>query len=87
VGPEVSSKSFATISTSQKRLEELKREQEARNRQKENDQQLAWKNSLMCGYSTDTMRCTCYDPKGGKVAMEFKECKALADKGTGVVRH
>lgn len=42
--------------------------------------------SLMCGYSTDTMRCACYDPKGGKVPMAFDECKALADKGTGISR-
>jgi len=35
---------------------------------------------LMCGYSTDTLRCACYDTKGGKVAMPFDECKALADK-------
>jgi restriction system protein len=41
---------------------------------------LAWEASLMCGYSSDTTRCTCYEPKGGKVEMEIGVCRALVDK-------
>jgi hypothetical protein len=41
---------------------------------------LAREASLMCGYSGDTMRCTCYEPNGGKVEMEFGVCRALVDK-------
>jgi hypothetical protein len=53
-----------------------------RDRRREIESHEAWLNSLYCGYSSDTMRCACYDPKGVKVAMGFEECRALADKVT-----
>ncbi len=74
------------FSNTQAYIAKLQKEQADRQKQTEIDKQLAWKASLMCGYSSDTMRCACYEPKGGKVKMKFDACKALADKGTGIVR-
>ena len=61
-------------------LQLLKQQQATQAQQREDSQKQAWEASLMCSYSTDTMRCACYDPKGGKVTMEFDECRALADR-------
>jgi hypothetical protein len=63
------------------RLEEIRLQNSAAARQNELDERLAWEASLMCGYSTESMRCVCYEPDGGKVSMKFENCRALADKG------
>jgi restriction system protein len=47
---------------------------------------LAWETSLMCAYSSDTKRCTCNEPNGARVEMEFDACKALVDKNHGFVQ-
>jgi hypothetical protein len=75
-----SAQRFTLFPNTQALLEKNRQDQAARERQKSEEQQRAWRESLMCGYSMDTMRCTCYDPKGGKVAMSFDECKRLADE-------
>ena len=57
----------------------LEQQRVARARQKDAVRDEVRNASLLCGYSTDTMRCACYEPKGEKVVTEFDECRALAD--------
>jgi hypothetical protein len=42
-----------------------------------------WEDSLVCAYSADTGRCSCYGPDGAPVAgMDPSECRELAERGS-----
>jgi hypothetical protein len=79
VRPAMPSASRPTNSPPPTALQTLQQQQALREQQREQERDRAWRASLKCAYSTDTMRCACYDPKVGKVAIPFDECKALAD--------
>lgn len=37
---------------------------------------------LICAYSADTDRCACHEPGGGKVEIELRRCRELAERGS-----
>ncbi len=41
-----------------------------------------WEDSLICAYSADTGRCSCYDRDGSRVDMEPAVCRSLAERGS-----
>jgi hypothetical protein len=41
-----------------------------------------WEDSLICAYSADTGRCSCYDPAGSLVGLEPEQCRELAERGS-----
>lgn len=41
-----------------------------------------WEDSLICAYSADTGRCSCYDPDGSRVELESGHCRELAERGS-----
>jgi hypothetical protein len=41
-----------------------------------------WEDSLICAYSADTGRCSCYDPTGSRVELEAALCRELAERGS-----
>lgn len=41
-----------------------------------------WEDSLLCAYSQDTGRCSCYEPGGGPVDLDPEKCRALAERGS-----
>lgn len=45
-------------------------------------EQEMWRDSLVCAYSQDTGRCACYEPGGGRAAVEPADCRTLAEKGS-----
>jgi hypothetical protein len=45
-----------------------------------------WEDSLVCAYSQDTGRCSCYDPGGARAAIAPADCKALAERGSVLER-
>ncbi len=67
-------------------LEQVRLDQQAAARKRVRDERLAWESSLMCGYSADAKRCSCYEPNGGRVTMDFDSCRTLADKNGGLAR-
>jgi len=46
-----------------------------------NEQEI-WEDSLLCSYSDDTGRCSCYEPKGEKVDIGAEKCQSLAERGS-----
>lgn len=49
--------------------------------QRKSEEQL-FEESLICAFSADTMRCSCYQEGGEKVAIEFERCRELAERGS-----
>jgi hypothetical protein len=45
-------------------------------------QQELWEDSLICAYSVDTNRCSCYDRDGSRIEIEFVRCRRLAERGS-----
>ncbi len=41
-----------------------------------------WQDSLICAWSTDTGRCSCYEPGGSRVQLALEKCRSLAEKGS-----
>jgi hypothetical protein len=41
-----------------------------------------WEDSLLCAYSQDTGRCSCYEPGGDPVDLEPARCRSLAERGS-----
>jgi len=44
------------------------------------EDRLAWEASLKCGYAAESRRCACYGPEGRKAALDYDNCRALADR-------
>ena len=49
--------------------------------ERKSEEQL-FEESLTCAFSTDTMRCSCYQVGGEKVEIEFERCRELAERGS-----
>ena len=45
-------------------------------------EQELWQDSLICAWSEDAGRCSCYEPGGSKVDMDLGKCRSLAEKGS-----
>jgi hypothetical protein len=45
------------------------------------EQQL-WEDSLVCAYSSDSGRCSCFEPDGPRVELDFEKCRSLAERGS-----
>ena len=45
-------------------------------------EQELWQDSLICAWSVDSGRCSCYQPDGSKVDLELEKCRELAEKGS-----
>ena len=45
-------------------------------------EQELWEDSLVCAYSADTGRCTCYDPGGARADLDHAKCRLLAERGS-----
>ena len=45
-------------------------------------EQELWEHSLVCAYSADTARCTCYEPDGARVEIGLEKCRTLAERGS-----
>lgn len=41
-----------------------------------------WEDSLICSWSVDTGRCSCYEPDGTRAELEVSRCRALAERGS-----
>jgi len=41
-----------------------------------------WEDSLVCGYSSDSGRCFCYQPDGSPADIEAAKCRSLAERGS-----
>jgi restriction system protein len=41
-----------------------------------------WEDSLICAFSADTGRCSCYEPGKEKVDMTPEKCRSLAERGS-----
>ena len=41
-----------------------------------------WEDSLICAYSLDSDRCSCYEPEGKKVDLGSAQCQELAERGS-----
>ena len=41
-----------------------------------------WEDSLICAYSEDTGRCTCFEPSGVRADLTASRCRALAERGS-----
>jgi len=49
--------------------------------QPKSEQEL-WQDSLICAWSVDAGRCSCYEPDGSKVDLDPEKCRALAERGS-----
>jgi restriction system protein len=45
-------------------------------------EQELWQDSLICAWSVDGGRCSCYEPGGSKVDLGLEKCRSLAEKGS-----
>jgi len=41
-----------------------------------------WEQTLNCAYSSDTGRCSCYDPEGTRAEVAPARCRELAERGS-----
>ncbi|HLF31884.1 MAG TPA: nuclease-related domain-containing protein [Xanthomonadales bacterium] len=41
-----------------------------------------WEDSLICAYSSDLGRCSCYEPGGAKARLTAARCQELAERGS-----
>ena len=45
-------------------------------------EQELWQDSLICAWSVDSGRCSCYQPGGPKVDLDPEKCRSLAERGS-----
>jgi len=45
-------------------------------------EQELWQDSLVCAWSVDAGRCSCYEPDGSKVELDLEKCRSLAERGS-----
>ena len=45
-------------------------------------EQERWQDSLICAWSEDSGRCSCYQPDGSKVDLDPEKCRSLAQRGS-----
>ena len=45
-------------------------------------EQELWQDSLICAWSMDAGRCSCYEPGGSKVDLDSEKCRSLAERGS-----
>ena len=45
-------------------------------------EQELWEDSLVCAYSSDTGRCSCYEPSGSRADITPGKCRSLAERGS-----
>lgn len=45
-------------------------------------EQELWEDSLLCAWSADSGRCSCFEPGGSKVELELEKCRSLAERGS-----
>jgi len=45
-------------------------------------EQELWQDSLICAWSVDSGRCSCYQPDGSKVDLDSETCRSLAQRGS-----
>jgi len=45
-------------------------------------EQELWEDSLICAYSIDSGRCSCYEPSGSQIDIEHEKCRSLAERGS-----
>jgi len=45
-------------------------------------EQELWQGSLICAWSVDSGRCSCYQPDGSKVDLDLEKCRSLAQRGS-----
>ena len=45
-------------------------------------EQELWQDSLICAWSVDSGRCSCYEPDGSKVDLDPEKCRSLAERGS-----
>ncbi len=43
-----------------------------------------WQDSLICAWSVDSGRCSCYEPGGSRVQLALEKCRSLAEKGSAL---
>lgn len=54
--------------------------------EKQLSEQEIWERSLLCAYSSDTGKCSCYEPGGSKANLTLQRCKELAEKDSVLKR-
>jgi hypothetical protein len=45
-------------------------------------EQELWLDSLICAWSVDAGRCSCYEPGGSKIDLDPEKCRSLAERGS-----
>ena len=45
-------------------------------------EQELWEDSLRCAYSSDSGRCSCYEPGGSRADVGSEKCRSLAERGS-----
>ena len=45
-------------------------------------EQELWEDSLLCAFSSDSGRCSCYEPGGARVEIGPEKCRSLAERGS-----
>ena len=45
-------------------------------------EQELWQDSLICAWSADAGRCSCFEPGGSKVDLDPEKCRSLAERGS-----
>lgn len=48
---------------------------------RKSEQQL-WEDSLLCAFSSDSGRCSCYEPGGSRAEIGHEKCRSLAERGS-----
>ena len=74
------------IADLQKRFAEQKEKKESpgmfhADGSRKSEQEL-WEDSLRCAYSSDSGRCSCYEPGGSSADIEPEKCRSLAERGS-----
>jgi len=45
-------------------------------------EQELWEDSLLCAFSSDSGRCSCYEPGGSRAEIGPEKCRSLAERGS-----
>jgi len=45
-------------------------------------EQELWEDSLVCAWSSDSNRCSCFEPDGTKASLALSKCRSLANRGS-----
>ena len=45
-------------------------------------EQELWEDSLLCAFSSDSGRCSCYEPGGSRAEIGHEKCRSLAERGS-----